>query len=103
MYACDELGWRKENAHVAGDWDKEIAAGAAFALLEQAIGRDEFPETALKRPAVEFQAFGFTGLFELGDSQPGFVRSQQDSYFVELLPIDSFWHVGVATQIFATV
>ena len=78
--------------HVAGNRGKKIAAGAAFAFFEYAVGLDEFPETALQRPAVEFQAFGFTGLFELRDSQPGFVWSQQDSYFVEFLLINSFWH-----------
>ena len=43
----------KDNTRVAGDWHKQIAAGAAFTLLEYAVGLDEFAETALQCPAAK--------------------------------------------------
>ena len=79
----------KDNTRVAGDWHKQIAAGAAFTLLEYAVGLDEFAETALQCPAVEVQAFDLAGLFDRRDRQSGFVRSQQGSDLVEFMLINT--------------
>jgi len=75
----------------------------AHALLEHAIGLDEFSETALKRPAVEVQAFGLAGLPELSNAQARFVGSQQGGYFIKLLFVNSFWHFCVAKVSFLVV
>ena len=52
---------------------EQIAAGSAVALLEHALGFDEVAESALKRPAVEFQSGCLGGLFEIGTAETRFV------------------------------
>src|SRR3990172_7291037 len=54
----------------AGNRSEQITAGAAFAMLDYAIGLDQFSETALKGPAVEVQALSLAGLFKLSDAKP---------------------------------